>query len=97
VRVRTSIHRQGQLAALRADLSRAVDLTAWGGKVEYKDILRRIAGKGLITGTYGACLKEAIERGGDVIGAYKACQKKFNIAGGYSRAWGVPIAPVVPA
>jgi len=72
-------------------LSRAVDLTAWGGKIEQKDVLKAIAGKGLIPGTYGACLKEAIERGGDVIGAYKACQQQFDIAGSYRGAWGVPV------
>jgi len=71
-------------------LSRAVDLTAWGGKIEQKDILKGIAGKGLIPGTYGACLKDAIERGGDVIGAYKECQKKFDLAAAYRDVWGVP-------
>jgi len=90
-RVRISTHRQrGQLEALRGDLSRAVDLTAGGGKIELKDVLKRIAGKGLVAGTYGACLKEAMERGGDVIGAYKACQKQFNLAADYRDVWGVP-------
>jgi len=88
--VRIRIHRRGQLDPLRGELSRAVDLTAWGGKIEQKDVLKKVAGKGLVPGPCGACLKEAMERGGDVIGAYKRCQKEFDLARQYREIWGVP-------
>jgi len=89
-RVRRHIHRVAELKQMRGELSRAVDLTAWGGKVFVKDHLKRIAGKGIVSNTYGACLKEAITRGGDVIGAYRECQKKFELGKKYRDLWEVP-------
>jgi len=89
-RGRREIHRVAELKKMREDLSKAVDMTAWGGKVFTKDHLKRIAGKGIVPGTYGACLKAAIEAGGDVIGAYKKCQADFDIGSRYRDLWEVP-------
>jgi len=89
-RGRRHIHRVAELREMRGALSEAVDLTAWGGKVFVKDHLKRVAGKGILPNTYGACLKEAITKGGNVIGAYKECQKKFDIGKKYRDIWEVP-------
>jgi len=87
---RRHVHRVAELKQMRQDLSQAVDLTAWGGKVFVKDHLKRVAGKGIIPNTYGSCLKEAIMRGGAVIEAYRECQKKFNLGATYRELWEVP-------
>jgi len=87
---RRHVHRVAELKQMRQDLSQAVDLTAWGGKVLVKDHLKRVAGKGIIPNTYGSCLKEAITRGGAVIEAYREYQKEFEIGKKYRDLYEVP-------
>ena len=88
VRVRVRIHRQ--LGGLRARLSEVVDKEVWGGQIGRKDVLRAITGKGLVAGTYGACLRECMQQGGDVKGCYQDCQQAHNIAQRFMDAWDMP-------
>ena len=90
VRVRVHVHRQ--LGGLRQRLSEVVDKEVWGGQVGRKDVLRAITGKGLVPGTYAACLKECMQQGGDVKGCYRDCQQAHSIAKRFLDAWDMPSA-----
>jgi len=77
-----------EFSAIRQNLSNHVDKEVWGGQRDLKDRLRRHAGGGTISDTYGECLKKAMESGGNVKQAYEQCRRQFQLGKNYRELWG---------
>jgi 16S rRNA G1207 methylase RsmC len=73
----------GGLAEMRKELSKAVDLTAWGGKREIKDSLEKVV-EPLVAEAYKKCAREARP----ITECYEEVAKTAGLSDALKRAWG---------